>query len=144
MGPSRKSAFPAFFAFFLLPSFRRARRACGNPENADRRPFPQISSDLLKPPSLKPSFSGTPILLLAGHSSVETHENPTLLQRNSCLSMHRSEVKIMHCFANTYAMCTKSLNKIQRLDATHKVMNLSAICQAVIIQDIVAAPKCAG
>ena len=57
--PSRKSAeiglFRPFSAFFAL--FRRVRRAPGKYQKTEEKGlYPQISSDFLKPPSLKPPF----------------------------------------------------------------------------------------
>ena len=50
----------AFFALFLpfSPFSRGCKEHLGNPESSEKKgPFPQISSDLLKPPSLKPPFA---------------------------------------------------------------------------------------
>ena len=48
--------FRPFSAFFAL--FRKARRAPGKSRISEEKGlFPQISSDLLKPPSLKPPFT---------------------------------------------------------------------------------------
>ena len=64
--PSWKSAeiglFRRFSAFFAL--FRRVPRAPGKTQETEERGlFPQISSDFLTPPSLKPPFAALQILL---------------------------------------------------------------------------------
>ena len=52
----RIGLFRPFSAFFAL--FRRVQRAPGKSRKRRKKaPFPQISSDLLKPPSLKPPFA---------------------------------------------------------------------------------------
>ena len=52
----------AFFALFLpfLPFSGGPEQHLGNPENGGKGPLPQISSDLLKPPSPKPPLAALP------------------------------------------------------------------------------------
>ena len=59
----------AFFALFLpfSPFSGGCEEHLGNPENVGKRPFPQISSDFLKPPSLKPPFAALQQLIPPKH-----------------------------------------------------------------------------
>ena len=72
-----------FFAFFLpfLPFSGGPEQHVGIPENGGQRPFPRISSDFLKPPSLKPPFVALQIMdseHLSG-SNIETQTLRDLL-----------------------------------------------------------------
>ena len=62
-GNRPKSAFFTPFSAFS-PFSGGYEEHLGNPENGGKRPFPQISSDLLKPPSLKPPFAALQFLSL--------------------------------------------------------------------------------
>ena len=66
-----------FFPFFCLfcPFPQGAKSTWEIQKTEEKGPFPQISSDLLKPPSLKPPFAALPFFKACQQSTEDPHQN---------------------------------------------------------------------